>query len=144
MKKKFNLDNTKYAVTLRIENCTAGDQMCKANQSSRPWLTLRSCASQCFRRAQLDVCHHCQSPDVFRWRQYRLIGLLGKDEHGQCLPDPSFKEDIKAVEAGDWHTCAVNLRKMGCWGLNSNGQTDIPERYKNDVVALAVKNKTTC
>ena len=53
----------------------------------------------------------------------------GNDDHGQCEIDPSFELDIILVEAGDWHTCAINkLRKMGCWGLNSNGQTEIPDK----------------
>ena len=77
-----------------------------------------------------------------------LIGTLfcwGNDDYKQSHLDPGIESKVAIVKAGDWHTCAINYEsQLGCWGDNSHGQNDIPDKYKTDVSNLAVKNLSTC
>ena len=56
--------------------------------------------------------------------------------------DYEFEKDLRSVQAGWDYTCGLNgHRNLFCWGLNVNGQTDVPAVVNADVQRCVMKYK---
>lgn len=56
--------------------------------------------------------------------------------------DYEFDKDIMSIHAGWDYTCGLNTHKnVFCWGININGQTDVPKVVNEDVDTCVMKYK---
>ena len=68
-----------------------------------------------------------------------LISACSKKDKQQV----SISSQVSAqVSAGFLHTCAVDDTGLKCWGLNDEGQTDVPKLINPTMVSAGVKH--TC
>lgn len=49
------------------------------------------------------------------------------------------------ISNGNTHVCTINSKlEPNCWGLNTNGQTIIPENVSDNVIDISTGDGFTC